>query len=88
MIRARVPRRVRVDITGILDLAHGRAAATDATAHVDATAAAIHEAEEEGGDKGDPAKPQEGVRGLCLTAVLAHAGRAVGDAIVDEVGVV
>ena len=65
-----------------LDLAHGRATANATGAHAGATAAT--EAGQDGGDEeGGEAEPQEGGRGLRLTAALAG---ALGDVVVgDEV---
>jgi hypothetical protein len=80
-IRARVPRRIGVDITGVLDLAHGGTAATDATAHVGAAAASVHEVDDEGGDEGGPAEPEEGAGGLSLAAVLLGVCGGVADAV-------
>lgn len=80
-----IPRRIRIDVTRIslLDLAHGRTAAADST--TDGTTLACHGGEDESGDEGSPAKPQERRRGLSLATVLLKAGRAVGDAVETSV---
>jgi hypothetical protein len=85
-IRPRIPRRVGVDITGILDLAHGRAAATDATAEVSAATTAVHDVDDEGCNESGPAEPQEGAGSLGLSAVLLCVGGAVADAVGRCVG--
>lgn len=84
-VRARVPRLVRVHITGILDLAHGWSTATNAATQVGATATAIHHVDGEGGDESSPAEPQEGAGSLCLAAVLLCVGRGVADAVCEGV---
>jgi hypothetical protein len=76
-----IPTRIRVHIAGVLDLAHGGAAAANSTAKVGAAATAVHEVDDEGGDEGGPAKPQEGAGRLRLTAILLRVGRAVADAV-------
>ena len=76
-----IPARIRVHITGVLDLAHGGSATADAAAHVDAAAAAVHDVDGEGCDKGGEAEPEEGAGGLRLAAVLLGVSRGVADAI-------
>lgn len=81
-----VPARVRVHITGVLDLAHGGPATADTAAHVDAAAAAVHDVDGEGCGKGGEAEPEEGAGGLCLAAILLGVGRGVTDAVGGGVG--
>jgi hypothetical protein len=81
-----IPARIREHITGVLDLAHGGASTADSTAHVDAAAAAVHDVDGEGCDKGGEAEPEEGAGGLRLAAVLLSVGRGVADAIGGGVG--
>jgi hypothetical protein len=65
-----VPGRVRVDSTGILDLAHGGTTATDTATEVGTAATSIHDVDGEGGYEGSPAEPQEEGGGLGEAAVL------------------
>jgi hypothetical protein len=65
--------------TGLLDLAHGRAPPNSA-AKVDASATA-QDREYQRGDEGSPAEPQEGGRGLRLTAALGGIGGSVCDVV-------
>jgi hypothetical protein len=81
-----IPRLIRVDITSILDLAHGGPTATDSTAEVCTAGTSTHDVHDEGGDEGSPAEPQEGSGGLRLAAVLLCVGGAVGDFVGDGVG--
>ncbi len=78
---SRVPRRIRVHVASVLDLAHGGAATTDTTAKIDTATAAAHKSNYKGGDEGGPAEPQEGTGGLSLLAVLLGVVRAVDDMV-------
>lgn len=65
---------------GLLDLAHRGTAATQAAAHVDATAAG-HGGEDESGEPGEEAEEEECCRGLGFAAAAFGVGRAVGDVV-------
>jgi hypothetical protein len=79
-IRTRIPRRIGVNITGILDLAHRGSTTTNATTEVSA-AASVHDVERKCRDERDPAEPEEGAGSLCLAAVLLGVCRRVADAV-------
>jgi hypothetical protein len=69
---------------GVLNLAHGRSATTDAAAHVDASGS-VHDVEDESGDERGPAEPQEGASSLSLAAVLLGVGGGVAHAVGSSV---
>lgn len=68
---------------GLLDLAHGRTTAADAT--TSGTTLACHGGENESGNECSPAKPEECSRGLGLAAVLLKTRGAVGNTVVKGV---
>jgi hypothetical protein len=81
LVGARIPRVVRVNITSILNLAHGRTTATNAATEVRTATTAVHDVDSEGSDERSPAEPQEGAGSLCLAAVLLGVGRRVAHAV-------
>jgi hypothetical protein len=87
-IRARIPRRIRVDVTGILDLAHAGSTTTDSATEVGTAAAAVHHVDDEGSNECGEAEPEEGAGSLSLTAVLLGVCGAVADAVGGGVALV
>lgn len=88
-VRSCVPRRIRVNvagiITGFLDLAHGGTTTAKSAAKVGAGATTADDVQGERGNECEQAEPEEGSRSLSVTAVLGGVGGAVGHLVGDGI---